>query len=85
MVVKIRTSDEERVALPASILEQLALEEGELVEIDVDDADRLVLRRPTGTVAALREFHGIWEDAPVDEVFEEIRRGWAEWRAQVPA
>jgi len=83
MVVKIGTSDEERVALPASILEKLSLQEGEIVEIDVDDADRLVLRRTSDTLAALREFHGIWDDEPVDEVFDEIRKGWAEWRAQL--
>ncbi len=72
MALKLRASDEEGIVLPKSVLEQLALEEGDSVQIRVDSANRLILRRETDKLSELRRFRGIWRDEDVEEVFQDI-------------
>jgi bifunctional DNA-binding transcriptional regulator/antitoxin component of YhaV-PrlF toxin-antitoxin module len=78
MALKLRTCDEESIAIPRSILERLLLKEGDRVEVRVD-TNRLILQGVADKLATLRRFRGIWKDEDVDKVFQEIDEEWDKW------
>ena len=78
MALKLRTCDEESIAIPRSILERLLLKEGDRVEVRVD-TNRLILQGVADKLVALRRFRGIWKDEDVDKVFQEIDEEWDKW------
>ena len=71
MALKLRTCDENSIAIPRSILERLSLKEGDRLEVRLD-ANRLILQEAADKLAALRRFRGIWKDEDVDKVFQRI-------------
>jgi len=80
MALRLRTSDEESIAIPRSILERLSLKEGDRIEFRLD-ANRLILQRVADKLAALRRFRGVWKDEDVDEVFQEDEERARDWIA----
>ncbi len=84
MTLKLRTCDEESIAIPKSILERLLLKEGDRIEVRLD-ANRLILQAVADKLAALRRFRGIWKDEDVDEVFQEINEEWNKWNERLHA
>jgi len=84
MTLRLKTCDEDSVAIPRSILERLSLKEGDRVEVRLD-ANKLILQGGADKLTALRRFRGIWKDEAVDKVFQEIDEEWGKWNEQLHA
>lgn len=75
-----RLSSKRQVTIPKHVLEQTGLGPGDELEVDVDPAGRIVLKRPIDVAARLRAIEetagsmtGVWEPGALDRLRDEWR------------
>jgi len=66
-----------QVTIPEEVRRKVKLSEGDMVEIEALDSQRVVLKR----IKPLGELKGAWAgDRDIDEAMEEVKKLWKNWK-----
>lgn len=74
-MAKVKVTRNYQITLPEEVREQMAIEQGEYVEIVPVDQRRALLRK----ITPVEKLEGTW-DEEMDEIMEEIRKLWRSWK-----
>jgi bifunctional DNA-binding transcriptional regulator/antitoxin component of YhaV-PrlF toxin-antitoxin module len=78
-VQKTKYSNEDAISIPAEIAKKFRLKEGVIVEAKVKKGKLVIMHKQERPVNIMK-YAGIWENEPVDDVFNEIRKEWNTWQ-----
>lgn len=74
-MAKVKVTRNYQITLPEDVREQMAIEQGEYVEIVPVDQRRALLRK----ITPVEKLEGTW-DEEMDEIMEEVRKLWRSWK-----
>ncbi len=74
-MAKVKVTRNYQITLPEEVREQMAIEQGEYVEIVPVDQRRALLRK----ITPVEKLEGTW-DEEMDEIMEEVRKLWRSWK-----
>ena len=76
---KVKVTRNFQVTIPEEVRKKVKLAEGDTVEIEALDRERVVLRR----IIPLEELKGAWAgDRSIDGAMEEVSKLWKNWKVR---
>ena len=76
---KAKVTRNYQVTIPEEVRRKVKLNEGDMVEVQALDAERIILKR----IIPLEELKGAWADDPeIDEAMENVKKLWKSWKIQ---
>jgi len=77
--IKVKVTRNFQVTIPEGVRKKIRLEEGDTVEVEAIDSDRILLKR----IIPIDQLEGVWKDEKnVDEAMSEVRKLWKTWKTK---
>ncbi len=75
-MTKVKITRNYQVTIPEEVRKTVKLAEGDTVEVEALDSQKIVLKR----IIPLEELKGAWASDPsIDEAMEEVKKLWKSW------
>lgn len=81
-MAKSKVTRNYQVTIPEEVRRKVKLNEGDTVEINALDSERVIMKR----LIPLDELRGAWADDPsIDAAMQEVKKLWKSWKPRESA